>query len=114
MKYFAISDILREEIVINMDKLNRGIGNSGLAFNENTNVDFFMNINTSIFKASFFADFEVKMNAFIGKGLFDFLANGNELDQEFEVGAGVGVSVYEENSFSLEIPIKKLKIKMVK
>ena len=111
--YFAISDILREEIVINMDKLNRGIGNSGLAFNENTNVDFFMNINTSIFKASFFADFEVKMNAFIGKGLFDFLANGNELDKEFVIGFGLGASVIEENSFSLEIPFDKIKVKAV-
>ena len=72
-----------------------------------------MNINTSIFKASFFADFEVKMNAFIGKGLFDFLANGNELDKEFVIGFGLGASVIEENSFSLEIPFDKIKVKAV-
>lgn len=111
--YFHISDFLKEEIIINMDEINDNIGNRGLGFNLNLDANLFLNINTSIFKASFFTDIESKMNLALEKGLIDFLANGNKLDQEFDVGAGIGVSVYEENSFSLEIPIKKVKIKAV-
>ena len=89
------------------------IGSVAAEISTNLDTDFFLNINTSAFKASIFAGIESKVNFALEKGLIDFLANGNELDQEFDVGAGVGVSVYEENSFSLEIPIKKLKIKAV-
>ena len=111
--YFHISDFLKEEIIIDMNDINDGIGNRGLNLYTNLDTDFFLNINTSAFKASIFSGIESKVNFALEKGLIDFLANGNELDQEFDVGAGVGVSVYEENSFSLEIPIKKLKIKAV-
>ena len=111
--YFHISDFLKEEIIINMDNINDGIGNNGLGLNTNIDADFFVNLNTSIFKSSLFTDIESKMNFSLEKGLINFLANGNELDQEFKIGAGVGVSVYEENSFSLEIPIKKFTIKAV-
>ena len=111
--YFHISDFLKEEIIINMDNMNNNIGNRGLGLNANLDADFFLNINTSIFKASFFTDVESKMNFALEKGLIYFLANGNELDKSFSIGAGVGVSVFEENSFSLEIPINKIKIKAV-
>ena len=111
--YFHISDFLKEEIIINMDNMNNNIGNRGLGLNANLGADFFLNINTSIFKASFFTDVESKMNFALEKGLINFLANGNELDKSFSIGAGVGVSVFEENSFSLEIPINKIKIKAV-
>ena len=97
--YFHISDFLKEEIIINMDDINNGIGNRGLGLNTNIDADFFVNLNTSIFKASLFTDIESKVNFSLEKGLINFLANGNELDQEFKVGAGVGVSVYEENWF---------------
>lgn len=109
--YFHISDFLKEEIIINMDDINNGIGKGGLGLNANVDADFFMNINTSIFRTSFFIDVQSNVNFALEKGLINFLANGNELDEEFSIGAGVGVSVYEENSFSLEIPISKLTIK---
>ena len=111
--YFHISDFLKEEIIINMDDINNGIGKGGLGLNANVDADFFMNINTSIFRTSFFTDVQSNVNFALEKGLINFLANGNELDEEFSIGAGVGVSVYEENSFSLEIPISKLTIKAI-
>lgn len=109
--YFHISDFLTEEVIINMDEINDSLGNNGLVLNNNLGTNVFINLNTSIFKASFFVDIEEKFNFSLGKGLFDFLANGNELDKDMIFSAGIGASVFEENSFSLEIPIGKLKIK---
>lgn len=85
--YFHISDFLKEEIIINMDNLNNGVGNRGLGLNANVDADIFININTSIFNASFFTDVESRVNFALEKGLIDFLANGNEIDKEFSIGA---------------------------
>ena len=111
--YFHISDLLKEEIIINMDDINNNIGNRGLGINSNIDADFFINFNTGAFNVSIFADVESNFNFSLEKGLIDFLANGNQLGQEFNIGAGVGVSVYEENSVSLEIPFGKFKFKAV-
>lgn len=111
--YFHISDFLKEEIIINMDDINDNIGNRGLGLNANLGADVFININTSIFKASLFTDIESRINFSLEKGLVEFLANGNQLNQNIDIGAGIGISVYEENSFKLEIPINNLKIGVV-
>ena len=111
--YFNISDFFQEEIIINLDEINNSLGNNGLGFNTLLGADLFLNLNTSIFKLSFFADVESSINFNLEKGLFEFLANGNQLDQDIVFGAGVGVNVFEENSISLEIPINRLKIKAV-
>lgn len=109
--YFHISDLLKEEIIINMDEINNGLEKNGLGINNSLGTNAFINLNTNIFKASLSVGVEEKLNFTLGKGLFDFLANGNELDEAIVVSAGIGASVFEENSFSLEIPVGKLKIK---
>ncbi len=111
--YFNFSDFLKEEIVINMDEVNDGLGKNGLVFNNNLGTNVFINLNTSIFKTSFFVNVEEQLNFSLDKGIFEFLANGNKINENIEVGAGIGASVFEENSFSLEIPFGKLKIKAV-
>lgn len=111
--YFHISDFLTEEIIINMDEINNNLGKNGLSINNNFGTNVFLNLNTSIFKASLFANIEETFNFNLGKGFFEFFANGNKLDEDIVFSAGVGASVFEENSFSLEIPIGKLKIKAV-
>ena len=111
--YFHISDFLKEEIIINMDNVNDNIGNRGLGLNANLGADMFLNINTSVFNASLFTDVESIINFSLGKGLVEFLANGNQINQNIDIGVGIGISVYEENSFKLEIPINKLKIGVI-
>ena len=111
--YFHISDFLTEEVVINMDDINNGLGNNGFILNNNLGTNVFINLNTNIFKTSIFVDIEETFNFSLNKGIFEFLANGNQLNQNIVIGAGIGASVFEENSFSIEIPFGKLKIKAV-
>ena len=54
--YFNFSDFLKEEIIINMDEVNDGLGKDGLVFNNNLGTNVFINLNTSIFKTSIFVN----------------------------------------------------------
>lgn len=109
--YFNVSDLLKKEIVIDLNEVNDGVGNNGLSFNVDGDTSLYTNIYTKNFNAGLSLGVDINAFAQLEKNLLDLLANGNTLNEEFGVGLGVGASLYAELDANIAMKIGKLKIK---
>lgn len=109
--YFGVGDLLKKEVVIDLNEVNEGIGNGGLSFNIDGDTSFYTNLNTKAFNAGLSLGIDINAYAEIEKSLIDLLANGNKLNEPFGAGLGVGASLYGEIDASFGMKIGKIKIK---
>lgn len=92
--YFALSDLLTEEIVLDFNKISDDLSKNGLRLNLATDADFFINVNTKKLNLGFFVDADIDGYSSVPKALIDFIANGNVLDVPMEDELGIGGTAY--------------------
>lgn len=107
----SAGDILVENLVIDFSKYAQSMGEDGFVMNFAFSPKAFVNLNTPLFSAGVFTDVKTSARVSTGKGLFEFLGNGNtsdtfgttmstQMDMFVEVGAPVKFSF---GSFKLRV-----------
>ena len=104
--YFNAADFLKEHLVIDFTEISNKISKKGLSFNFNVTPQFFINLNL---KNGFHFNITTGVESYgeinIGKGLFDFLGKGNELNKVISCNLGVegDVFAYIGTAFGMNI-----------
>lgn len=106
--YFSLGSIFQEELVIDFNKMvSSKLLGRGLTVNSGLGTDFFLNLNMNKFKLGFFTDVDADVLACVDRDLFEFLANGNELDTPVNMGMGLGASVFASTGFDVRFKVGK-------
>ncbi|MDE5897670.1 MAG: hypothetical protein K2H09_00135, partial [Treponemataceae bacterium] len=93
--YFAARDCLVRDLVFDLADIADTMPKKGLNLDFNTACLFFMNLNLSNgIHAGFSAGVEGAGLLNIGKGLFDFIGNGNDFNEVIKVDGAVNTDVF--------------------
>ncbi|MBD5406406.1 MAG: hypothetical protein HDR56_02160 [Treponema sp.] len=104
--YFNIKDIFKEHIVIDFTEIAKNISKAGFLVNVNVSPSFFINLNL---KNGFHFNISTGIESYgrvnIGKGLFDLLGNGKQLNKDVDIDLGISgdVFAYIGTAFGLNI-----------
>lgn len=103
--YIGIGDILTKNIVIDATDIADNIDSKGLVFDLFAGGKTFVNLNLSRVNVGFFAGLSGEGRFGLGKGLFEFLGYGNDIDEIITFDAKASASVFAEmgTSFSMRI-----------
>lgn len=104
--YIGLTDIMKETIVIDLDKISKDLSSSGFRVAADAGADFFLNLNLGKkLRLGFFTNVQASGFGSLPGSLFELLAEGNEIDKEYkgdllmwgdlnlEMGAKVGTKI---------------------
>lgn len=109
--YFAVSDILKKELEIDLRKIADEIDSKGLSFDFLFSSDFFMNLNLKNgVSVGLSSGIESSGNGLISKEFFEFLGYGNSLNETISVDGSVDSSVFAYAKTDVSFYIKDFRV----
>ena len=104
----TVEDILVPELVIDLPKIADGFGKKGFVSNSQFEFDFAANLNLNKnLKIGTYVNTDFSGNFEIGKGFWDLLAYGNELDNPVVADIHVNGQLFMNAGASLQMGFKK-------
>lgn len=107
---FALNDFLREDLVIDLNKIADECPESGFDLRSNVEPDLQINLNIKDFHLGFASGIEMYSSSEFGKDFFDFLGYGNEIGETLEFSFKNDADVFAYSQFDLGFRIGKFKI----
>lgn len=109
--YFAVYDILKKELEIDLRKIAAEIDQKGLSFDMVLSSDFFMNLNLrNGVSVGVSSGLETSGNGVISKEFFEFLGYGNELNEKISVDGSVNSDVFAYAKTDVSFDIKSFRV----
>lgn len=109
--YTTLSDILVQDLVIDLPALADGLGSKGFVVNSQLSPTVFANVNLGKFGVGGFAGLNGYTRFSISKDLFKLISNGNNLDEGFETALSAGMEVFGEIGAPVKLKFGKLDVK---
>lgn len=107
---FAPGDFMIPEVVIDFAKLRDDLGKDGMVVGFETKPTVAMNFNILGVHVGFVSGVESYGNLNLGRDLFDFIADGNKLNEEISFSAGGFFDTYVYESIDVKVETKKFTI----
>lgn len=108
--YWAASDIFKENIEIDLQKIAEEMPKKGWMFDANLKAAQSLNFNFRKVEVKFKEEVEWNSNLNIGKGLFDFFGKGYEAGQTVDISAAGRADVFAVTSLEIGVNAKKFGI----
>lgn len=93
--YFAANDFLKEELTVELNKMSSDLNDDGLKFNFLLATSFFTRLNL---KNGLSVALSTGLDSYgmgnVSKKLFDFLSNGNELNETLETDGSIDANMF--------------------
>lgn len=106
-------DVFVQDLVIDFTDLAKNMDSSGASLNADGLLSAFINANVMGYKAGLYTNLDVNASFGIGKEFFDFLGNGNDLNQEIEASVNANIESYFEIAANVEFKmLKKIHIRI--
>lgn len=109
--YFAVSELMKKELEIDLRKIADEIDKKGLSFDIIFLSDFFMNLNLKNgVSVGLSSGIETSGNGTISKELFEFLGYGNELNEKISVSGNLDSNLFAYAKTDVAFDIKGFRV----
>ena len=109
--YFAVSELMKKELEIDLRKIADEIDKKGLSFDIIFLSDFFMNLNLKNgVSVGLSSGIETSGNGTISKDLFEFLGYGNELNEKISVSGNLDSNLFAYAKTDVAFDIKGFRV----
>ena len=108
---FALNDIMKKDLVIDLRKLADDCPESGFNIRSDMSPGVELNLNIKDFHLGFSSGLEMYENIVIGKDVFDFFGYGNSIDETMDFTFDNDTDVFIYSQIDLGFKVGKVKIK---
>lgn len=109
--YFAAKEMLKKEVVVDFAEMAGKLGDKGLQFDGMLNASGFMNLNLKNgISVNAKTGYESNGKGSISKELFDFIGNGNSMNETLSVDGDMNLDMFAYTSADVKFDLKDFRI----
>lgn len=107
---FSCKDLLKKDLVIDLQKIADDCPKNGFDIRANVNPKLEMNLNILDFSFGYSAGIEAYEKFQLGRDIFDFLGHGNSVGQTLNISFNNSTEIYAFNQIDVGFKLGKIKI----